>query len=226
MVKLMLKLHAYSLVDESKNEDPNQNNFQNNLTDLNLLSQQIMNQNSGDRNTQQAQFINPTNGQICYIKQDNPGMQFGGSTIYIPVVQQGNTNSTQSFAPIIANGQSGFNVVNGAQLFSQNMRIKPTNNNNNIVNVNSINLGNVDTNRANNSLNTPSSNSTNTQNSGLPTTAGTTAGTAVEAVMKEFQSRISEMLLNQNKMLIDLKEKNEIIQDTLACLINEMSSLK
>jgi len=44
--------------------------------------------------------------------------------------------------------------------------------------------------------------------------------------MKEFQSQTSGLLLSQNKMLLELKEKNDIIQDTLACLINEMSSLK
>jgi len=48
----------------------------------------------------------------------------------------------------------------------------------------------------------------------------------IENFMKEFQTKTSGLLLSQNKMLLELKEKNEIIQDTLACLINEMSALK
>jgi hypothetical protein len=47
-----------------------------------------------------------------------------------------------------------------------------------------------------------------------------------EGFMKEFQSRILGLLFTQNKMLIDLKDKNEILQDTLACLINEINALK
>jgi hypothetical protein len=47
-----------------------------------------------------------------------------------------------------------------------------------------------------------------------------------DAFMKEFQTRILGLLFTQNKMLIDLKEKNEILQDTLACLITEINSLK
>lgn len=49
---------------------------------------------------------------------------------------------------------------------------------------------------------------------------------ATEAFLKEFQSRILGLLFTQNKMLIDLKEKNEMLQDTLGCLINELTALK
>lgn len=49
---------------------------------------------------------------------------------------------------------------------------------------------------------------------------------ATEAFLKEFQSRILGLLCTQNKMLVDLKEKNEMMQDTLGCLINELTSLK
>lgn len=49
---------------------------------------------------------------------------------------------------------------------------------------------------------------------------------ASEAFMKEFQTRILGLLFTQNKMLVDLKEKNEVLQDTLACLITEINSLK
>jgi len=45
-------------------------------------------------------------------------------------------------------------------------------------------------------------------------------------LMREFQNRILGLLITQNKMLVDLKEKNEILQDTLACLINEINALK
>jgi len=47
-----------------------------------------------------------------------------------------------------------------------------------------------------------------------------------ETLMREFQNRILGLLITQNKMLVDLKEKNEILQDTLACLINEINALK
>jgi hypothetical protein len=49
---------------------------------------------------------------------------------------------------------------------------------------------------------------------------------ATEAFLKEFQSRILGLLFTQNKMLVDLKEKNEMLQDTLGCLINELTALK
>lgn len=47
-----------------------------------------------------------------------------------------------------------------------------------------------------------------------------------EFPIKEFQTRIFGLLSTQNKMLYDLKEKNEGIQDTLACLISEINILK
>lgn len=49
---------------------------------------------------------------------------------------------------------------------------------------------------------------------------------ASEAFMKEFQTRILGLLFTQNKMLVELKEKNEVLQDTLASLINEINCLK
>lgn len=49
---------------------------------------------------------------------------------------------------------------------------------------------------------------------------------ASEAFMKEFQTRILGLLFTQNKMLVELKDKNEILQDTLASLISEINSLK
>lgn len=47
-----------------------------------------------------------------------------------------------------------------------------------------------------------------------------------EDFLREFQSKTFNLLLGQNKMLMDLKEKNDVVQDTLACLINEMNDLK
>lgn len=48
----------------------------------------------------------------------------------------------------------------------------------------------------------------------------------LEEYMNQFQSKLSEVLISQNKMLIDLREKNDLVQDTLACLINEINALK
>jgi len=48
----------------------------------------------------------------------------------------------------------------------------------------------------------------------------------IEEHFNQFQNKLSEVLISQNKMLIDLREKNDLVQDTLACLINEVSALK
>jgi len=48
----------------------------------------------------------------------------------------------------------------------------------------------------------------------------------IEEYMNQFQNKLSEVLVSQNKMLIDLREKNDLVQDTLACLINEVNALK
>jgi hypothetical protein len=47
-----------------------------------------------------------------------------------------------------------------------------------------------------------------------------------EAFMREFQSKTLSLLYNQNKMLSDLKERNSMVQDTLACLISEINTIK
>lgn len=54
----------------------------------------------------------------------------------------------------------------------------------------------------------------------------TNTGFNIEEFMKGVQSKVVDLLFSQNKMLIDLREKNELVQDTLACLINEVNSLK
>lgn len=44
--------------------------------------------------------------------------------------------------------------------------------------------------------------------------------------MLDFQIKTLGFLETQNKMIIDLGEKNGLIHDTLACLISEITSLK
>ena len=51
-------------------------------------------------------------------------------------------------------------------------------------------------------------------------------GLTGDGFLKEFQGRILGLLFTQNKMLVDLKEKNDALQDTLACLINEINTIK
>lgn len=51
-------------------------------------------------------------------------------------------------------------------------------------------------------------------------------GLSGDSFLKEFQGRILGLLFTQNKMLTDLKEKNDVLQDTLACLINEINTIK
>jgi len=47
-----------------------------------------------------------------------------------------------------------------------------------------------------------------------------------EELLNEFQTKTLGFLYNQNKMLVELNEKNELVQDTLACLISEITALK
>lgn len=47
-----------------------------------------------------------------------------------------------------------------------------------------------------------------------------------EELLKDMQTKLVDLLSTQNKMLLDLREKNELVQDTLACLINEVDTLK
>lgn len=47
-----------------------------------------------------------------------------------------------------------------------------------------------------------------------------------EAFLQEFQSRMFGLFMTQNKMLEDLTEKNDMMQDTLALLIKEINLLK
>ena len=47
-----------------------------------------------------------------------------------------------------------------------------------------------------------------------------------ESLMKEFQNRILGLLITQNKMLVDLTDKKEILNNSLGCLINEINLLK
>lgn len=49
---------------------------------------------------------------------------------------------------------------------------------------------------------------------------------SIENFFKDFQTKVFGLICTQNKMLGDLAEKNDLLQETLACLINEIGSLK
>jgi len=230
-------------VDENKGEEANQTTAKNNpqpvFADINsLLSQQLLSQGSNNANPNvqpQIQFINGLNagnGQIIFSKPENTNFAFGNNTIYIPFVQGAQTNLgiNNNYTSVVAQNQQNvftpLNGINGAQMFPQNMRIKsaPTNNNN-LISINSLSMStseseNRNSGASNNNGSSPSSAPTGSNNS------NGSSNSATEAFMKEFQSKMSGLLMSQNKMLLELKEKNDIIQDTLACLINEMSALK
>lgn len=232
--------------EENKPEEMNQSTIKNNnpqpvFADINsLLSQQLLSQGSANQNAgvqPQLQFINgingltTANGQLIYTaKQDNPAQNFGfgNNAIYIPLVQpQTNLGINNNYTSVVAqNQQNVFNPLNGGQMFPQNMRIKNApSNNNNLISINSLNMSTIDSDSRNNM----GSNNNGSSPSSAPTGSNNSSGSqnsATEAFMKEFQSKMSGLLLSQNKMLLELKEKNDIIQDTLACLINEMSALK
>jgi hypothetical protein len=227
--------------DENRGEEMNQSASKTNpqpvFADINsLLSQQLLGQgsNNGNVNVQpQIQFINglnTSNGQVIYTKPpENNNFAYGNNAIYIPFVQgqQTNLGINNNFTSVVSQSQQNvfapLNGMNGGQMFSQNMRIKtaPTNNNN-LISINSLNMSTSDSENRNGG----SSNNNGSSPSSAPTGSNNSSNSATEAFMKEFQSKMSGLLLSQNKMLLELKEKNDIIQDTLACLINEMSALK
>ena len=47
-----------------------------------------------------------------------------------------------------------------------------------------------------------------------------------ENSIKEFQSKLLNLVLSQNKLLLDLKEKNDLLQDSLSVLVGEISAIK
>jgi hypothetical protein len=49
---------------------------------------------------------------------------------------------------------------------------------------------------------------------------------SIENSLRDFQSKLLNLVLSQNKILVDLKEKNDVIQDTLGCLVGEVAELK
>jgi len=73
----------------------------------------------------------------------------------------------------------------------------------------------------------PAMNGQNQQNNNILDNKPKTDGNFCnEAFLKDFQGRTFNLLFTQNKMLTDLREKNDMLQDTLACLINEINLLK
>jgi hypothetical protein len=153
-------------------------------------------------------FLNPTTPPGKLDSNNNP--------ILIPFLQNGNQSQQSN-----GQGQSQNMLQNGslsqfalAQILSQNLKMKP-------LNV----PGNTTTNSTTVIQNNTES-FTNVANKPKPLEASLQANPNYENLMREFQNRILGLLVTQNKMLIDLKEKNEILQDTLACLINEINSLK
>jgi len=49
---------------------------------------------------------------------------------------------------------------------------------------------------------------------------------SMEGSVQDFQSKLLSLVLSQNKMLTELKEKNDLFQDTLSCLVGEVAELK
>jgi len=212
------------------------NDSQTTFSDLSQFSQQVFNQQQlqGDRSSQQFQIINGNpnlNGQFFLAKQDGVNYAFNQPTIYIPVIQtpQGNMNVNSvngNFSQLLTNQQNGFTQSNLQQSFTpSNNKPKQQGNstNNMIFGANGIN-SNINTSFNSNSNSSPSSLNNNSSNGSNG--SGNQLNSTLETFMKEFQLQTNSLLLSQSKMLTELKEKNDIIQDTLACLINEMSSLK
>jgi len=152
-----------------------------------------------DRNVYNSSLLNN-----ILVPNNNQPNGFSNGALVIPILQTPQGNMQQPIAMMTQQGNP-MNNVQISQMLQQSMKPKQ------------LTPGN-----AMNTLSqlTPTP---NPQNESKKSTDGNPVS---EGFMKEFQNRIMGLLFTQNKMLIDLKEKNEILQDTLACLINEINVLK
>ena len=177
--------------------------------------QYVLNNNSGDKmlfNTPQLNNIliggNSNNNML---KSDNLQYVQVNQQMYLPYIQnsQGNNNNMNQAVTYIPYQQQQQGIQNLQQSpyqnFAQNIKIKPSMSYEPTMSLSPP--GNSVVELSNNK----DSNST---------------GFNIEEFMKGVQSKVVDLLFSQNKMLVDLKEKNELVQDTLACLINEVNSLK
>jgi len=184
--------------------------------------QQFINTNSGDKmmiNTA-PQLSNilignnniPKNENIQYIQYNQPmqamqsmqGLQNmqpiqglqNMQPMYVPINVQGNNSGMVQYIPVQQQQQQTIQQ-SPIQNFAQSIKIKP-----NMSYEPSVNVSPVQNNKDNN------------------------GGSNLEEMMKGVQNQLVDLLFAQNKMLVDLREKNELVQDTLACLINEVNALK
>ena len=182
-------------------------------SDKSITSQTLGFQTYGDQkkefmsNLLLNSFLNPSTPNP---KTESPT----GNPIHIPYIQNANQiqQNTQN-SNLLAN--SNLSQLALAQLITQNMKIKPT-----ILNT----PGSGNTNPI---FQSPSdSNSSFNMANKVKPLESFSPNQSYEPPMREFQNRIFGLLITQNKMLVDLKEKNEIFHDALGCLINEINSLK
>jgi len=195
------------------------------------VQQFVINNNTGDKmlfNTPQLNnlLIGGTPNNNNAFKTDNIQFMQANQPIYVPYMQssQGNNNGMPqniTFIPYQQNMQQSLpqnlqlnmqqnlqqtmqqTTQSPFQNFAQNMKIKPT-----MQFEPSINVSPSAT-SGDNFVRESNSNAFN-----------------IEEFMKGVQTKVVDLLFAQNKMLVDLREKNELVQDTLACLINEVNSLK
>jgi len=182
------------------------------------LQQFVINNNTGDKmlfNNPQLNNIltggTPNNNNA--LKADNMQFMQVNQPFYVPYMQNGQSsnngmNQNIVFMPYQQNMQQAMpqqsmqqSVQSPFQNFAQNIKIKPT-----------MSFESSISPSANSGDNLPRDNNS--------------SGFNVEEFMKGVQNKVVDLLFAQNKMLIDLREKNELVQDTLACLINEVNSLK
>ena len=138
-----------------------------------------------------------------------------GNTLLFPYIQNTNqtkqNNSSTQNSNLLAN--SNLSQLLLTQFMAQNMKNKPIPVNCS-ANVNSVFQSPSDVNTSLNMANKVKQLESSSPNQGN------------ESLMKEFQNRILGLLITQNKMLLELKDKNEILHDSLGCLINEINLLK
>jgi len=168
----------------------------NKLSDYSYQQTAMMSSNG---NVERNVFSNSILNNIL-VPNGNQNNGFPNNAIVIPILQTPQGNIQQPMA-MMQHPNNGMNNMQMAQMLQQNMKPKPTPQGNNM-----------------NMVNTPTNNGNDSKKSENSPVS--------ENFMKEFQNRIMSLLFTQNKMLLDLKDKNEVLQDTLACLINEINALK
>lgn len=144
--------------------------------------------------------------------QPSYNQNFTLNSLMMPQIQvktEAPSSKTESYSPFVARPQ---NVQQHYQLPAPDLR--PPNPHSNLSLVQLMNLKNQ------NNI------SENQKSNAVKHSENTNNRQSVEESMRDFQNKLLNLMLSQNKILVDLKDKNDLMQDTLGCLVSEVASLK